>query len=84
MGAAVAQTVGLLRWRCRRGMKELDLLLRRYVDEEFAQASSAHQTAFLALLEIPDPQIWSYCLGLEPPPTAVMASLIRRITRAGD
>ena len=28
--------LGRLRWRCRRGMKELDILLARYVDERFA------------------------------------------------
>ncbi len=60
------------------------MLFSRYVDEEFAQAPSAHREAFLALLETPDPQIWAYCLGLEQPPTPVMGSLIRRITRAGD
>jgi antitoxin CptB len=84
MRGAVVQELGELRWRCRRGMKELDVLLSRYVDEEFAQASGAQQEAFRALLDMPDPQIWAYCLGLEPPPTAVLGSLIRRITRAGD
>jgi antitoxin CptB len=84
MRGGVAQELGQLRWRCRRGMKELDVLLSRYVDEEFAQASSAHQQAFWALLDTPDPQIWAYCLGLEQPPTAVLGCLIRRIIRAGD
>jgi len=27
------QDLGKLRWRCRRGMKELDVLLSRYVEE---------------------------------------------------
>ncbi len=38
-----------LRWRCRRGMKELDVLLARYVDERFCAASPAEQEAFRAL-----------------------------------
>jgi antitoxin CptB len=74
--------LGRLRWRCRRGMKELDVLLTRFVDEEFAQASTVHQEAFRALLDTPDPEIWAYCLGLELPPTPTLNSLIRRITRA--
>lgn len=83
MDDGVAQERGRLRWRCRRGMKELDVLLTRYVDEEFAGASSEQQEAFRALLDTPDPQIWAYCLGLEAPPSAVLTSLIRQITRAG-
>jgi succinate dehydrogenase flavin-adding protein (antitoxin of CptAB toxin-antitoxin module) len=64
-------------------MKELDVLLRRYVDERYACASSEHQQAFRALLEAPDPLIHAYCLGLETPPTPVLASLIGLITEAG-
>ena len=30
---------GMARWRCRRGMKELDILLTRYVDERFRDAT---------------------------------------------
>jgi antitoxin CptB len=41
--AGAAQEIGRLRWRCRRGMKELDVLLTRYVDEHYAQASSEDQ-----------------------------------------
>jgi antitoxin CptB len=72
--------LGRLRWRCRRGMKELDLLLSRYVDQEYASASAAHQEAFRQLLDAQDPLIHAYCLGREPAPNAVWASLIVRIT----
>jgi len=86
MADDVPQELGRLRWRCRRGMRELDELLRRYVDERFAHASREHQEAFRALLDAPDPLIHAYCLGLETPPTPLLASLIGLITeaRAGD
>jgi antitoxin CptB len=77
------QKLGRLRWRCRRGMRELDVLLRRYVDERYGCASSEHQEAFRALLDAPDPLIHAYCLGLEAPPTPILASLIQRITASG-
>jgi antitoxin CptB len=83
MAGEAPQELGRLRWRCRRGMRELDVLLRRYVDERYACASSEHKAAFRALLEAPDPLIHAYCLGLEAPPTPVLAALIRRITEAG-
>jgi antitoxin CptB len=72
--------LGKLRWRCRRGMKELDVLLLRYIDEQFRNASSAHQEAFQLLLEAPDPLIYAYCLGRQAPPTPVLADLVRQIT----
>jgi succinate dehydrogenase flavin-adding protein (antitoxin of CptAB toxin-antitoxin module) len=65
-------------------MRELDVLLRRYVDERYACASSEHQEAFRALLDAPDPLIYAYCLGLAAPPTPVLASLIGLITAAGS
>jgi antitoxin CptB len=74
------QPLGKLRWRCRRGMKELDVLLTRYADEEYARAAPAHQAAFRQLLDLQDPVIHAYCLGGEPAPTAVLAALIERIT----
>jgi antitoxin CptB len=74
-----AQELGKLRWRCRRGMKELDVLLARYVEERFRSASNAEQEAFRRLLELQDPELYGYCLGSEPPPLQ-FAPLIKRIT----
>ena len=84
MTAIESQRLGKLRWRCRRGMRELDVLLTRYVDRHYAHASSEDQEAFRTLLESPDPLIHAYCLGSEAPPTPVLAALIGVITRTGD
>jgi antitoxin CptB len=73
------QDLGKLRWRCRRGMKELDVLLARYVEERFCSASSLEQDAFRRLLDTQDPVLYAYCLGSEPPPRE-FAALIERIT----
>ena len=69
-----------LLWRCRRGMKELDLLLSRYVDTHYGTASPADQQAFRELLEAPDPLIHAWCLGRAVPPTPALTALIARIT----
>jgi|HubBroStandDraft_4_1064222.scaffolds.fasta_scaffold404749_2 antitoxin CptB len=71
--------LGRLRWRCRRGMKELDLLLGRYVEERFCSASNADQQAFRQLLNAQDTVIYAYFLGQERPPEP-LAGLIGRIT----
>jgi antitoxin CptB len=70
--------LGRLRWRCRRGMKELDLLLARYMDARYCDAPASEQDAFRRLLDIQDPVIYAYCLGQETPPTH-LAALIARI-----
>jgi succinate dehydrogenase flavin-adding protein (antitoxin of CptAB toxin-antitoxin module) len=60
-------------------MKELDVLLARYVDRYFCSASSREQDAFRRLLETQDTILHAYCLGFEPPPPE-FAALIERIT----
>jgi len=75
----MAVDAGKLRWRCRRGMKELDILLTRYMDERYGAAPAEEQQAFQRLLETQDPVIYAYCLGQEPPPED-LAGLIARIT----
>ena len=77
--ASGPQDLGRLRWRCRRGMKELDVLLVRYLDRYFCSASSPEQDAFRRLLETQDTILHAYCLGSERPPPE-FAALIERIT----
>jgi antitoxin CptB len=68
-----------LLWHCRRGMKELDLLLSRYARERYAGASAAGQAAFEALLALPDPQIADYLLGYQVPPEPDLAAVVAAI-----
>ncbi len=39
-----------VRWRCRRGLLELDLILRRFVDECYPVLTEAEQSGFQELL----------------------------------
>jgi antitoxin CptB len=59
-------------------MKELDLLLRRYVDDRWPSAPGAEKAAFEQLLELPDPQLAAYLLGHETPPPALLG-LVERL-----
>lgn len=54
--AETAETARL-RWRCRRGMRELDMLLMRYMDDDYRRASPLQQHAFERLLSLQDPEI---------------------------
>jgi antitoxin CptB len=78
--ASMDGDLGKLRWRCRRGMKELDILLTRYVEEDYLGATPEQQAAFRALLDSQDPQLNDYFLGRESPTDPVLCALIERIT----
>jgi len=45
---------GQLRWRCRRGMLELDLILQAFVDRGMEQLSETELSVFDRLLDYPD------------------------------
>ena len=69
-----------LLWRCRRGMKELDLLLERFARERYEGASAEDKRAFAQLLDLPDPDIAAYVLGHATPTEPQLAHLARLIT----
>jgi antitoxin CptB len=68
-----------LLWRCRRGTKELDVLLERYAALALPSAPASERGAFLELLELPDPLLTDYLLAGVPPPQGACAELVRRI-----
>ncbi|HAS85460.1 MAG TPA: succinate dehydrogenase assembly factor 2 [Candidatus Competibacteraceae bacterium] len=68
--------MGKLRWRCRRGMKELDLLTLGYLERYYPDASVEEQRAFAEILELQDPLLMSYMVGRATPPDAVMARVV--------
>lgn len=68
-----------LRWRCRRGMRELDQLLSRYLDREWRLASEAERGVFLRLLETEDDKLWHWFMGHETPADVEIAQLVQRI-----
>ncbi len=68
-----------LRWRCRRGLKELDVLLERYARATLAGASAPERRALARLLEQPDPELAAYLLGGRVPQDPELAGLVERI-----
>jgi antitoxin CptB len=68
-----------LRWQCRRGTKELDFLLLRYVDLEYALADTQEKALFMQLLALEDDQLISLLLGDLVMETAEMKALIKKV-----
>ena len=52
-----------LRWLCRRGMKELDVIMSGYLENHYANATDTEKNGFKALLEMPDPDLYALLLG---------------------
>ncbi len=70
-----------LRWHCRRGMRELDVLLTRYLDKIYPQATETQRQAFETLLDLPDPLILAYVIGTETPAEPALIDVVQQLTR---
>ncbi len=65
--AAPGIDLARVRWRCRRGLKELDLLLERYVRLGLPELSHVEVRAFDALLDHADPDLLDWICGRSAP-----------------
>ncbi len=52
-----------MRWRCRRGLLELDIVLGRFIEQHYAELNAAQRIAFDALLDMPDTTLWDMIAG---------------------
>ena len=68
-----------LRWRCRRGMRELDQLMLRYLDGRWPQADEAERSRFLRLLDSEDDKLWRWFMGREAPQDADLHAIVQLI-----
>ncbi|MEM9531124.1 MAG: succinate dehydrogenase assembly factor 2 [Pseudomonadota bacterium] len=57
-----------LRWRCRRGMLELDVMLTRFLEGRYPKLPAPEQASFRQLLETEDDQLWDWLSGRAAPP----------------
>ncbi|MBV1875485.1 MAG: succinate dehydrogenase assembly factor 2 [Cycloclasticus sp.] len=68
-----------LLWRCRRGMKELDVLFTRFVETSYDGLSELEKKAFNKLLETEDPEILGFMLYNDIPEDADVANIVEKI-----
>jgi antitoxin CptB len=54
-----------IRWRCRRGLLELDIVLGRFI-EHYASLNTQQQVLFDTLLDLPDTNLWDMISGKLP------------------
>jgi antitoxin CptB len=71
-----------LRWRCRRGMLENDLILARFLDARGATMTQAEVGALDALLELPDNDLWDLVSGRAEAADPALEPLLRQLRSA--
>ena len=67
------ETMRRLRWQCRRGLLELDLLFVRFLDQHYSALNVEEQGAFQRLLEQPDQTLLAWLQGQQEPPFELKA-----------
>jgi antitoxin CptB len=68
-----------LKWRCRRGMRELDAVLQAFLATGFADLDDDDKSRFAAILDLPDPELYGYLAGRIEPKDRDLGALIGRI-----
>jgi antitoxin CptB len=68
------------RWRCRRGLLELDLFLQQFLERDFPHLTKRELAALARLLELPDPELLDYCNGAAQPNDPELQALVDKIT----
>ena len=71
-----------LRWMCRRGMKELDILLDSFLRRNDSQLQNGDFQAFEQFLNEEDDHLWTWLQGNDEPDNPDYQALIRIIRRA--
>ena len=68
-----------LKWQCRRGMLELDLILQSFLDRHLDTLSDLQINTFDRLLHCTDPELFSWLMGHEQPPEQEFRELVEFI-----
>jgi len=59
----VKENLARLRWSCRRGMLELDVLLINFLNEAYLSLTAAEQNAFKEVLSLSDQTLYEWLTG---------------------
>jgi len=62
---SVAKDKARLKWACRRGMLELDVLFMPFVDQAYEHLSIKERQVFERLLSCQDPELFAWFMGHE-------------------
>lgn len=64
-------------------MKELDILLTHYLEQQYKQAPTVERQTFEALLELSDKELYAYLIELESPRDERMRIFVEKMRQTG-
>jgi succinate dehydrogenase flavin-adding protein (antitoxin of CptAB toxin-antitoxin module) len=71
-----------VRWHCRRGLLELDLVLGRFLERDWPALSAQERDAFVRLLELADNDLWDIVSARRDMDDPLAASVVARLRAA--
>ena len=71
-----------LKWLCRRGMKELDVLLQRFIEQNGESLAQGAWPEFELLLQTEDDLLWDWFLDTSSSDARPYRELLEQVLRA--
>jgi len=71
-----------IRWQCRRGMLELDMMLLPFFDQHYVHLNSEKQQDFCDLLAFPDQELYQWLIGRLEPSSVRLQALLKDIRQS--
>ena len=68
-----------LKWKCRRGLLELDLVLDRFLEGGVTAMDEAGLKSFHELLDLPDNELWDIVSGRSDAYAAGLRGVVARL-----
>jgi antitoxin CptB len=70
------------RWRCRRGLLELDIVLQRFMDQHYAQLDQQGLEQFERLLSLPDNDLWDLISARKAPADCSVQAVLELLQKS--
>jgi antitoxin CptB len=71
-----------LYWQCRRGMLELEIFLKEFLDNDYDDLDTTQKQLFEQLLMIIDPVLFDYLMGMDEPDNTQLREMVLTIREA--
>ncbi len=68
-----------IRWKCRRGMLELDLILMHFLEHEYQNLNAEQKQVFERLLDEEDQSLYRWFLKQDTPQDKSLAAMVEYI-----
>lgn len=65
-----------IKWQCRRGMLELDLMLNQFIDQELDNLTETQFSALEELLANSDPMLYHWLMGNDCPENKEVVAIV--------